>query len=145
MAGKCAGKNVKLILGLFSLLLMAAKTDSLCLLVETYCGVKVETNRWWKAREELRKLVDDYFWGWLGAVRFSHQIGWDTLRVAFYRSEHGKRCLYQIIFSDLIGWTGDIYTRIFYKSCVEVSSRESPRTWNGVDGVLTGKGCDGCQ
>ena len=39
-------KNVKLLLGLFSLLLMAAKTDSLCLLVETYCGVKVETNRW---------------------------------------------------------------------------------------------------
>lgn len=44
--GHVREKNVKLILGLFSLLLMAAKTDSLCLLVETYCGVKVETNRW---------------------------------------------------------------------------------------------------
>lgn len=42
--GNVREENVKLIFGLFSLLLMAAKTDSLCLLVETYCGVKVETN-----------------------------------------------------------------------------------------------------
>ena len=43
--GNVREKNLKLILGLFSLLLMAAKPDSLCLLVETYCGVNVETNR----------------------------------------------------------------------------------------------------